>query len=334
MKKFLVLLAIIPAFLRVNADLLPGFEHHEDVLPPIVDRFESPRNVTEGDGVAARPDNPADRINGRAIERAVDRLMEIPVTAGVSTGANYKDYKESPAPAHCVGFCYPSFYTEYDYIRTNDDRPTGPDGDTHSGLVGFDFSTYGDVLVGAIYSVSRQNLNSDAGNFGTDSDSNFVSLYAAKSFAGWLNVGVSGGWGNTANDTTLLNPPDSSGNDTDTWSVSPFIGIFHKWGAFSFSTTATYFWQDVDGDDSGKFGVDLTLKYALTEQLSIAGLAKYKQMVDYDKSVSDDRNWLTVGGKIAYRPTHAWEIWGGYEYETLNDNYHDHTVRSGVTYSF
>lgn len=290
--------------------------------------FASPGGPTPVPGTdvevfIARPDNPSDRTNLRAVERSVERLMELPTTAGASIS---RDNKEVAKPRESEWFRNPSFFLEYDYIRTNDERPVGPDGHTHSGQIGFDFTVPADVLVGLIYSYSKQDLNSNLPQ-STETDSHFVSGYLAKSFAGWLNVGITGGWGTNEVDTR-----GAPGADFDTWSVTPYFGVFHSWGSWSFSSTATYLYQDANNASTGKVAVDLNVKYALTEKFSISGLTRLNQMVD-DVPGEDD-NWLTLGGKISYKITDRADIFLGYEYDALNDNYQNHTGRTGFSYSF
>ena len=87
---------------------------------------------------SARPDTASYRINDFDIDRAVDVLLNLPVTAGFSGG------KEMPQPAKASTsgwFNYPSFYAEYDYIHSDDRRRNGADSDTNSGVIGFDFVT-------------------------------------------------------------------------------------------------------------------------------------------------------------------------------------------------
>lgn len=269
----------------------------------------------------ARPDNPSDRINLRAVERSVERLMELPTTAGASVSKNTVE-----TPQESGWFRNPSFFLEYDYIRSNDERPVGPDGHTHSGQIGFDFTVPADVLLGLIYSYSKQSLDSDLPT-GTETDSHFISAYLAKSFAGWINVGVSSGWG--TNEVETQGAPDT---DFDTWSVTPYLGVFHSWGSCSFASTATYLYQDSNNANTGKVAVDLNLKYALTEKFSISGLTRLNQMVD--NVPGEDDNWLTLGGKIGYRVTERADVFVGYEYDAFNDNYQNHTGRTGFSYSF
>jgi len=108
--------------------------------------------------------------------------------------------------------------------------------------------------------------------------------------------------------------------------------VFHSWGACSFSSTATYLYQDSNNADTGKVAVDLNLKYAFTEKFSISGLIRLNQIVD-DVPGEDD-NWLTLGGKIGYKIAERADLFVGYEYDALNSNYESHTGRIGLSFSF
>jgi len=61
---------------------------------------------------AARPDAPSYRIANFDTDRAVDALMSLPVTAGMTMASSGKDMKEvAPVPARgCDWFSHPSFY--------------------------------------------------------------------------------------------------------------------------------------------------------------------------------------------------------------------------------
>jgi hypothetical protein len=296
----------------------------------------SPHDHLE-ESFAARPDNPSDRINLRAIERSVERLMSIPTTAGAkvvvpttTAGADVsKQVQEVETRRESEWFRYPSFFVEYNFIHSNDEREFGPDGDTHSGQIGFDCMIPADILVGITYSYSNTDLDHNL-PIGSESDSHFVSAYLGKSFAGWVNVGVSGGGG-----TSHVEPEGAPDSDIDTWSVTPYVGLFHSWGSFSFSSTATYLHQDSDSASStGKVTVDLNLKYAVTERFSIASITRYTESVDYDDTVSEDRNWVTFGGKLNLKATQRVGLYGGYEYDAFNHDYENHTGRGGVSVEF
>ncbi|MDQ3622427.1 MAG: autotransporter domain-containing protein [Verrucomicrobiota bacterium] len=219
---------------------------------------------------------------------------------------------------------------------SDDDRALGFDGTTHSFQIGGDFSTIGGLLLGAIYSYSSQDLESEGLDADSDIDSHFVSVYLSKNFANWFNVGVVGGYGSTDVDTQLRNPSQDLHSDFDTWTVTPFLGVAHTWGAFSASVSASYMWSYADRD-SERFMTDLTLGYAITDSLSISGSAKYNNVTDAPESapgLSEDDEWVTFGGKASYRITEMFGVYAAYEYDAFNTNYENHSMRGGLTLAF
>src|SRR5947209_5994287 len=79
---------------------------------------------------AARPDVPSYRIASFDTDRAVDALMSLPVTAGMTMmpiSGGGKEMKEvAPMPARgCDWFSHPSFYAEYGYVNSLDQRRDG-----------------------------------------------------------------------------------------------------------------------------------------------------------------------------------------------------------------
>lgn len=285
----------------------------------------------------SRPDVPSYRINSFDTDRALDALMGVPTTAGMEVSKGVKQVAPTVAP--CVWFCNPSFYLEYDYINSQDQRVFGADSETHSAVVGFDFSTIDNILLGITYSYSNRDADLSPIGLPDNEDSHFVSLYAAKSFAQWFNIGVSGGYGFTSTEVRGL---DSG--DEDTWSISPFVGVAHSWGAFSASLTVSsiHTWSSPHDsgvnveDDTGKIGVGLKVGYAVTEKLKVQLSAKFVDIV-YNESVNglgEDHDWVTFGGKTTYRVSERFDVYLGYYYDAFNDTFHNHNVQVGLLASW
>jgi opacity protein-like surface antigen len=278
------------------------------------------------------------RIVDRAIEQATDPTIRQnnAAHAGVSTygGKTTKEYVE--AEEECVWFCNPTLFVEYNYINTSDDRRLGSDADTHSFMIGGDFSTVWDLLIGGIYTYTDQDLNSSGARSDSDIESHYFALYLAKTFMNFLNVGVVGTYGTTDIHTQQRNPSDSFNSDIDTWSVSPFVGASHTWGAFSAGLNATYMWADSQ-NNSERFATTLTLSYAVTEQLVLSTSARYNIVTDSPNlqgPLTEDDDWLTVGGKISYRITDMVTLYAGYEYDALMEHLENHSARGGISLTF
>lgn len=313
--------------------------------------FHETRKDTRGipGDLSLRPHDESTQNQSNAVERANDRvgaLADGPITGGVES-KSYKDYKQ-PAET-CEWFCNPSVFTDYSYINIDDHRKYGSDGYTNSWSGGFDFTTKGNILLGALYSFSRDSLGSALLHAETHTDTHFISLYAAKNFWKFLNIGVSGGYGHTEVESVLHSfdgfKGRDSASDVDTWSVSPFIGISKRFGALSTSFTTTYLFSSSETDapnrssttQTGKLAFDFKLGYAVTEKLTIFGTARFIKVVDYEEASPDfpeDRSWATFGTKITYRVTEPFEIFGAYAYDAFNTSYDNHTGRVGMSYSF
>lgn len=290
----------------------------------------------------ARPDAASYRINSFDTDRAVDALMSLPVTAGMESSKEVKQVAPAAAPV-CVWFCHPSFYAEYDYINSHDKRALGADSETNSAVVGFDFLTIYDILLGFTYSYSNRDADVSPIGLPDNENSHFFSLYTAKTFGQWLNIGVSGGYGYTSTETVGAD----SGNE-DTWSLSPFIGVAHTWGAFSGSLTASsvHTWTSThdtptgvgNADDAtGKVGVALKLGWAATERLKLQVTAKYTGMAYYETvtpALPESRDWATFGGKATFRVAQHCDVYLGYAYDAFNSSYNNHNVQAGFICSW
>jgi hypothetical protein len=294
---------------------------------------------------AARPDVPSYRLASFDTDRAVDALMSLPVTAGMEMLPSGKEMKEvAPVPARgCDWFSHPSFYAEYGYVNSLDQRRDGADSHTNSAVVGFDFVTCHDLLVGFTYSFSNRDGHISPIGLPDNEDAHFFSGYLAKSFINWINIGVSGGYGYTS-----LETQGSDSGHENTWTISPFIGVSHSWGAFSGSLTGSSIntWTGThdsptganSDDETGKIAVTLKFGYAATEKLRFQVSAKYTGTEYHEDQVRgglpEDYDWATFGGKVSYRITQVVDLYGSYSYDAFNDSYHNHNVQAGILASF
>ena len=144
----------------------------------------------------ARPDSAPFGINTFDVDRAVDALLSLPVTAGVESLPSTKEV--APTVTRTEWFSHPTFYVEYDYIHSDDERRDGSDSHTNSVVAGFDFVTIYDILLGFTYSYSNRDANISRIGLPDDEDAHFFNLYTAKTFWEWINIGVSGGYGYTS----------------------------------------------------------------------------------------------------------------------------------------
>ena len=302
-----------------------------------------------------RPDDPTARTSNIAVDRAIDRLSIPPATPAPANPEPGKDVKEMKdvkdvvPPAGCDGwFCNPSVFTEYDFVHSADLRQFGFDSTTNAFSLGGDFFTKGNVLVGLIYTFNDQADRSSFLKTRGDEYDNLVSLYLAKNFWNWVNVGIAGGYSYTGANETLLGPGGfSAGYSNNQWNIAPFVGVAHTWGAFSASLTTTYLdeWNRTSGIDVipgfesrvDLFEFTLRLGYQVTDKLKVEAYSRFVQVVDVPPEsvfLPEDRNWWVFGTKIGYQVCQPCQLYVGYEYAAFDRSYVDHTVKAGLSVAF
>ena len=291
-------------------------------------------NISRPDEPGARPDNPPDRLANFGVTHAVDRLWETPTTAGV------RSRKMAPPPPRRPAL---SLYSDYSYINSDDSRLLGSDTRTHSVTIGGDIVLGGDWLLGMNYAFSAGSSSRDIFGSSDDTDANFLSLYAAKSFWRFLSVGVVGGWGRTEHDISTV--AGDIGARTDTWSVSPFLAATYAVGPVTTSLTTMYSWENdrtrsafaTLDDHTGKFSVALRTTYAATERLRLQASAKFTTIpegLNSTPGLPESRSWATFGARVSYFVMAPLEIYAGYAYDAFNSNLQTHTVNGGLRYNF
>ena len=343
--------------------LSPAFaQHHHEVVTtttvtPVVNNEAAIRELLNKridaslrpGNLDIRPDDPSDRITDIIGERIQGRLNDEEQTphAGMSASKEYKGYKgKEPVQPECTWFCNPSVFGEYQFISSDDERTLGSDSNTHSFELGGDFRTIGDLLVGTVYSFSDLDGHSNFLHSTTSIDSHYVSLYVARSFWRFLNVGISTGYGHSDIESSVHGPRGkATASQVETWNYSPFIGLSHRFGALSTSLTTTFLqtnsWNDspnrATDDETGKVMVKLNIGYAVTEKLNVSASARYTWVVEHEaseKGFEEDYQWATFGTKITYHVTEPFEVYAGYEADVWNQSYENHTVKGGVSYAF
>lgn len=323
----------------------------------------------------ARTDRPGLQVPQGSTQYAISSLLR---TEGTHAGAPTKeeDTKSLTTPSVSApeedGFSAPTAYLEYKYAQIQDTRSVGLDGPQHNAIVGFDFESYFKTIVGFNFTYTNEALSDNGGpgfaQLENSSESYFFSPYVAKNFFDWLNVGGSFTYGRT--DTTfraLSAAPFAagaplSGLDTtqDTYAYSPFIGISHTFGAWSFSSTADYIY----GYDhfsfspaSPSFGAPAApdaktlnqtflwlnnVQYAVTDKLSLSFQANMTHMLS-TQSVpiapgftpnTFAHTWMSFGGRADYSFNKDGSVFASFEHDAFNVNFDDYRIRTGISYNF
>jgi hypothetical protein len=287
-----------------------------------------------------------------ATDRVIGRL-EKPTAA--SAGVDAKEFKSAsktckPCSA-CMKSCDwikdPVFYVDAGYQHIDDRRSFSMDGDKYLASAGVDFTTVGDILVGALYSYSAadKSLNNNSGfNLNQDSYAHTFTLYTGKNFFNWLNVGGTASYSNE--NLNLKNAFFNARTDKDNYSASAFAGVSHTFGNWSLASTPTYIYQDEYTDSgfafstgtasSGTLAILNRADYAVTEKLTLGVIANWTQLLHENvvRLPSDDRSWATFGARATYHYNAKLSVNAGYEAEVFNRIYDNHLVRLGMNYGF
>ena len=316
----------------------------------------------------AAPDSPTLTVPQGSTEYAVAAALR---ATGTHAGVTMKDPKSTTAATTSSddpgsGFADPTAYTEYKFTHVQDDRPAtsgGFDGAQQTGLVGFDFQSFYNTIVGFSFTYTNSNLNTSAAGtnaLSNSSNSYFFSTYVAKNFADWVNVGGSGTYGFTQSafrsDDVAGVTGFTQGTTQDTGALSPFVGVAHTWGAFSFSSTPAYIW----GYDHFEFGpvggvtagdaktLNQTFlwlnnfSYAVTDKLSLSVQANWTRLLTTQSvpvapgTTPPDfsHQWFSFGGRADYSFSKDGSVFGAFEHDAFSTHYDNYRIRTGVSYNF
>lgn len=258
---------------------------------------------------AGNPASPSLIQSNIATQRLVDMLMKTAPHA--AAGAN-------------EWFQSPSVFAEYGYNKLEASGNNGDD-DINGGTIGLNFLTKCGAAAGVMlnYGSADGDLY-EAENLG-------VTFSLAKSYD-WFFMGLSAGYDNSNGKDGL--------NDTDAYTLAPFIGAMYVKGNFSFSTAPTMVmrWQDFDGIAGNSsditFGFMNTASYQVNEALALSLMANWNCVVDQDPTTNTDRNWYSVGTKVSYRLTDKVTTYASYLIDLENNNADNQRAVAGLTMEF
>jgi len=318
------------------------------------------------------PDSPSRAVPQNSTEYAISSVLRTEKNGAGVTMAGSSDSKGIVAPAAATdeGFSAPVAYSEYKFAQIQDNRSMGEgfDGPQHNAIVGFDFESYWKTIVGFNFTYTNANLQTGssvgAGPLSLNSsNSYFFSPYVARNFCDWVNVGGSFTYGRT--DTDFQSKSGIPGGDLDmdttqdTYAVSPFIGIAHTWGAWSFSSTASYIYGYNHFDFSPpapSFGasaapsartVDQTflwlnnVQYAISSKWSVSAQANVNDLLMAQTlatpgfaSTSICHQWMGFGCRANYDFNKDGSVFAAFEHDAFNTHFDDYRIRTGVSYNF
>jgi hypothetical protein len=322
-----------------------------------------------------RPDRPSRDVPETSTEYAVADLIR---TEEIAAGAP-DDKEMQPASGKTAssetdeGFSAPVAYNEYKFAHIQDNRAIGFDGPQQNGIAGFDFISFWKTIVGFNFTFTNESLTTNGGFppavFHNSSNSYFFSTYIGKNFADWVNIGGSADYGRTDTDwrsDSNFFAPLAFGQKTtqDTVGLSPFIGVAHTWGAFSFSSTPTYVW------DYDHYGFDLptvngsvapgtvaipssktlnqsflwlnNFQYAIDDKWTVSAQANWTRLLDIQSvptfitpSIPPlGHQWMSFGAKVEYAFNKDGNVFVQFEHDAFNTHFDDYRIRAGVSYAF
>lgn len=285
-----------------------------------------------------------------AIDSAISRA-----TSATSLGTDMsKDVEPAAKLKDNAWFSSPAVYAEASWTGSNDKRPNGVNSDRLGTLVGFDFVSVHEIVVGLLYGYSHDWGKVDEANADIDNNNNTVTLYAAKNFNKWFNVGGTLSYTNIDNIVGVPGIEGDQGLESDIFSPSIYFGISHTWNAFSFASTVSYLYnaESIDNKVAGAVDFDQStgnllwlnkVTYNINDMFAVSGLFNMTQILHTNVSdnlpppigSTNDHNWGTVGAEFSYYPCQNWEVTTGARYDVFNENYEETvTVSLGATYSF
>jgi hypothetical protein len=303
---------------------------------------------------ALNPNNDSARAEQTAVDRAIFRITR---PALVGAGTTLDTSKSIPQTAGAEGstwFRQPNVYAHNLFTNTNDQRPFGLDSFQYRLQIGGDFLTYGDVVVGALYTYGLEDGEVDDLGAGITQDfdktSHHLTLYAGRSFGDWFLAGatLTLGWADIDQSTAGF----QGGSDTFSYAPSGYVGVAHAWDQFGFSSVINYLYEDIyyDNGVTGTPGFNsstgtLTWKtqgtWFAADWVDVSAFYKLTQIVHSNVSVflpageSNDYNWSTVGTKATFYPAQDWEAYAGIDYDIFNRNYGENvTGVIGAGYKF
>ncbi len=223
--------------------------------------------------------------------------------------------------------------------RSYDDTSIGGfGGNEYSGDLAYDVDLYDGLILGGLYQHTyRGGTNAQGTSERLDADSG--SLYLAKRFFDWINVGLAYQHAETEHRLTRAVTADL---DRSSDGGSAFVGVSKRKGVWSGSLTTSFSYVHDDYAqqtdlDTGRISLMGALSADLVKEFSLGVAFAYHNFIFQDifpnTSIRDDDYW-TVGPRLRFYPTE--EITVRLDFET-QEGYKDvkaYTVRLGMDYAF
>lgn len=293
------------------------------------------------DLLISNPSNIVANATQAATQSSTNDLYRVTSAGAPSIG------KETVAPAASGG---PEVYLEFEWSHIQDLTVNGPDGDRVGPVLGADWSTpEGFVFGGAVSYAAERRITTDVS---TRSNDFVFAAYAGKNFADWINIGATLVYDYQTRIIKSFQLRADGHNHT--FGVSPFVGVSHTWGNFSFASTATYIYQYNDVslptntaniDLSESFGSSGYLhinevSYSITDKFTASLLANINVEIEQEESTYtraidiSDPFFVTWGARLEYQATDRLRGYAQFQADTFNSNFEVYTTTAGLSLSF
>lgn len=308
-------------------------EQMEEALGEVLISDTSPSNPTNTPVVVTRA----------ALFRTTSALRKIQTSAGAESKNVVVD---EPAPHRGI-----SVYADFDWSSIWDNRGFNLDGNKFSPRGGLDLVIGPDILVGGSFTYSYERRNSETAPLRNNLHTYAFNGYAAKNFFDWVNVGVTGTYVYEHQHARAFG--STFVGDINVYSIAPFIGASHTWGALSASSTATYIYQynDMDlnvkppmaigGNTDSHFYLHINeLEYAVTDKFTVGGNMNFNVVIDESQNAltravgSTDDFWMTFGAKASYQMFGYLTGSVQFQADVFNNDYENYLTSFGLTWDF
>ena len=266
------------------------------------------------------PANPINQAIGLSITRALD--------------ATERREAVHAAEGESEGFRYPAVFVEYGYSNMQDNRRNGFDTIRHTTTLGMDFMTFGDFFVGGMVSYGEYDGENDF-NVNSAGDTWAFTLYGSKAVGKNLYAGTS---------VSYSHDDAKGGQDTDTYSIAPYLSYLMYVGDVKISVTPTYALSFSENDptddksDRGEFLLVTRASMATSEAITLYAGATLHQVLHshlMDGEDGQDHTWIGTSVGMKWMITEMVSLDASVGYDAFNENYRNNmNARTGVTVQF
>lgn len=234
-------------------------------------------------------------------------------------------------------FKWPYIASDMSYKFFRDNATGGFKGEDFGTSFSVDADVWAGLLAGGLYGHNERWADDGLGTSNTATD-DFFSIYTAKQFYGWWNVGASYTHTFSANN---LNGVNTISLESNSDALSCYTGFSHKWGRFSASTTGSVIYNN-QGLPNDVFETTTTvwsssIAYQLDDQWKVSLPWSFVTVPISDGfagSVVGDTDSWTFGPRIDYSVDDQITVGLGYSRTEGPSRFSADTIRFSFGYAF